>query len=154
MSAQNGFPRPGRREFRLLCRADICTGQHIYKTHLMPNRGSVIIMPRTCAAFRCLPLALALGTISQGWLVAQVAPSAAPGVTKLPSIIVTAQKEAQPLENTPVSMTAATRSFIEDSGIRYVNDAAMFAPNTVLTEFSARKLSNPRFRGIGASPNN
>ncbi len=30
----------------------------------------------------------------------------------------------------------------------------MFSPNTHFTEFSARKLSNPRMRGIGASPAN
>ena len=35
-----------------------------------------------------------------------------------------------------------------------VKDAAIYAPNTFFTEFSARKLSNPRFRGIGASPTN
>ena len=30
----------------------------------------------------------------------------------------------------------------------------MSAPNTYFTDFTARKLSNPRFRGIGSSPNN
>lgn len=73
---------------------------------------------------------------------------------RLPQVTVTAQKEAQPLQLTPASVTAATRAFLEDAGIQYVNDAAQFAPNTYLTEFSARKLSNPRFRGVGSSPNN
>ena len=75
-------------------------------------------------------------------------------VTKLPPVTVTAQKEAQPLQSAPVSVTPVTRSILEDSGARYVNDAAMFAPNVFMTEFSARKLSNPRFRGVGSSPNN
>lgn len=35
-----------------------------------------------------------------------------------------------------------------------VSDAADYAPNTFFHEFTARKLSNPRFRGVGSSPNN
>ena len=51
----------------------------------------------------------------------------------------------------PVPVTADT---ISDAKITTVHDAAGYAPNVVITEFSARKLSNPRFRGIGSSPNN
>ena len=43
---------------------------------------------------------------------------------------------------------------IADSGLRAITDAAIFAPNTVFTEFTARKVSNARFRGIGSSPAN
>ena len=35
-----------------------------------------------------------------------------------------------------------------------IREAAIYAPNTYFTEFTARKLSNPRFRGIGSSPAN
>ena len=38
--------------------------------------------------------------------------------------------------------------------MRSVSDAAVYAPNTFFNEFTARKLSNPRFRGIGSSPTN
>ncbi len=41
---------------------------------------------------------------------------------------------------------------MRDSGATIVSD--LFAPNVYFTEFTARKLSNPRFRGIGASPAN
>jgi iron complex outermembrane receptor protein len=41
---------------------------------------------------------------------------------------------------------------VRDSGAIVVSDLA--APNIYFTEFTARKLSNPRFRGIGASPAN
>jgi iron complex outermembrane recepter protein len=41
-----------------------------------------------------------------------------------------------------------------NAGIHVVSDAAIFAPNTYFTEWSARKLSNARFRGISSSPNN
>jgi iron complex outermembrane receptor protein len=118
----------------------------------MSNRVSV--SRQRHAVLRCFAFALALGVVSRGLLFAQAVPGGAPQPTKLPSIIVTSQKEAQALQDLPASVTATTRSLLEDSGVRYVNDAAMFAPNIALTEFSARKLSNPRFRGIGSSPNN
>ena len=35
-----------------------------------------------------------------------------------------------------------------------IGDASIYAPNTYFSDFTARKLSNPRFRGIGSSPAN
>ena len=54
----------------------------------------------------------------------------------------------------PVSVTAVSRDTIENAGIHIVSEAAIFAPNTFFTEWTARKLSNARFRGISSSPNN
>jgi iron complex outermembrane receptor protein len=75
-------------------------------------------------------------------------------VSTLPPVFVTAQKQTTEAQDTPVSVTAVTAKMIMDGGVMSVRDAASYAPNVVLTEFSARKLSNPRFRGLGASPNN
>ena len=72
----------------------------------------------------------------------------------LPTVIVTAQKEAADVKEVPASVTAVTAETITDSGLRAITDAAIFAPNTVFTEFTARKVSNARFRGIGSSPAN
>jgi iron complex outermembrane receptor protein len=74
--------------------------------------------------------------------------------TTLPTVIVTAQKEPADVKTVPASVTAVTDETIAAAGIRIVSDAAALAPNTVFTEFTARKLSNPRFRGIGSSPGN
>ncbi len=73
---------------------------------------------------------------------------------KLPTVTVTAQKEAQDKQKVPVSVTAVSENTLENAGIRIASEAAIFAPNTYFTEWSARKLSNARFRGIGSSPNN
>jgi iron complex outermembrane receptor protein len=86
-----------------------------------------------------------------------LAPSAAKGQTpaatfQLPPVIVTAQKEATQAQELPVSLTAFPAQTVRDSGAIVVSDLA--APNIYFTEFTARKLSNPRFRGIGASPAN
>jgi iron complex outermembrane recepter protein len=71
---------------------------------------------------------------------------------QLPPLIVTAQKEAADPQGLPVSLTPFSEQTIRDSGATIVSE--LFAPNVYFTEFTARKLSNPRFRGIGASPAN
>ena len=58
------------------------------------------------------------------------------------------------LRDVPGSVTAVTADTLNAAGVRIVSDAALFAPNVFFTEFTARKSSNPRFRGIGASPAN
>jgi len=87
----------------------------------------------------------------------------APGITqeddgtiriRLPTVTVRAEKEPENVQDAPVSVTAVTRQTMEDAGVRSVSDAAQYAPNTYFNEFTARKLSNARFRGIGSSPNN
>ncbi len=72
----------------------------------------------------------------------------------LPTVIVTAQKATADVKDVPASVTAVTAETIANSGIRNITEAAIFAPNTMFTEFTARKVSNARFRGIGSSPGN
>jgi iron complex outermembrane recepter protein len=81
------------------------------------------------------------------------AQSPAPSIT-LPPVIVTAQKEPADLQRLPVSATAVLADTILGAGIRITSDAALLAPNVHFTQFSARKLSNVRVRGIGSSPAN
>jgi iron complex outermembrane receptor protein len=76
------------------------------------------------------------------------------GRFKLPPIIVTAQKEPADAQTLPVSLTTVSDTAIATAGATTVREAAIYAPNVIFTDFTARKLSNPRFRGIGASPAN
>lgn len=76
------------------------------------------------------------------------------GPFKLPPIIVTAQKEPADAQRLPVSLTTVSDATIADAGASGIREAAIYAPNVIFTDFTARKLSNPRFRGIGASPAN
>src|SRR2546426_5768323 len=73
---------------------------------------------------------------------------------RLPTITVTAEKEPENIQDAPVSVTAVTADTLQSAGVRSVSEAGQFAPNVFFSEFTARKLSNPRFRGIGSSPNN
>ena len=73
---------------------------------------------------------------------------------ELPTVIVAVEKRPQDVLSVPVSVTTVQRETLQDAGMRYVNDAARVAPNVFVHEFSARKLSNPRFRGVGSGPSN
>jgi iron complex outermembrane receptor protein len=73
---------------------------------------------------------------------------------RLPVLTVTAEKEPEDVQQAPVSVTVVPAETLEQGEIRTVGDAARFAPNTFFHEFTARKLSNGYFRGVGASPSN
>jgi iron complex outermembrane receptor protein len=78
---------------------------------------------------------------------------AAPQVT-LPTVTVTAQKEPADQQTLPVSVSAIPSEWLRAARITWISDAVIFAPNAIVTEFTARKLSNPRVRGVGSSPAN
>ncbi len=81
------------------------------------------------------------------------APQAPPAVV-LPDVNVLAQKEPAKAQTLPISLTAITAEMLQRAGVMIVSDAAVQAPNVIFTEFTARKLSNARFRGVGSSPAN
>ena len=76
------------------------------------------------------------------------------GPFQLPPVTVTAQKEPADAQTLPVSVTAVSAEGLADAGVGLIRDAAIYSPNTHFSDFTARKLSNPRFRGIGSSPAN
>ncbi len=73
---------------------------------------------------------------------------------QLPVLTVTAQKELEDAQVAPVGVTVVPKALIDDANIRSVSEAGDYAPNVFFNEFSARKLSNARFRGVGSSPAN
>jgi iron complex outermembrane receptor protein len=104
-------------------------------------------------SFRRLPSPA--GCVMLALMIAPASARAQPAVrTTLPPITVTAQKVPEDQQQTPVSVSAVPGETLEDAGARSVSDAAILAPNTFFNEFTARKLSNPRFRGVGSSPTN
>jgi iron complex outermembrane receptor protein len=113
-------------------------------------------------AICCLLVALVLvptGSLAQTAARPQTTPAEEaaeepPLRVRMPDVTVTAQKEPEDKQRLPVSVTAVSSDTIRDANISIVSDAALYAPNTFFTELTARKLSNPRFRGIGSSPNN
>ncbi len=99
-------------------------------------------------------LALAL-VAAPSFVFAQGAQGAqAPPQITLPPVTVTAQKEPADPQQLPVSLTLVPLDALWNGGITTIGDASIYAPNTYFSDFTARKLSNPRFRGIGSSPAN
>ncbi len=76
-----------------------------------------------------------------------------PQVT-LPTVTVTAQKEPADPQQLPVSVTTVPLQLLWNGGMTTLGDASIYTPNIYFSDFTARKLSNPRFRGIGSSPAN
>ena len=110
---------------------------------------------------RCPILAIQLlGVLAWPAVLAGQSSGPAPGpgpndpALALPRIVVAAQKEPELAQNLPESVTALTAETVSDADLRAVGEGAVFAPNVRMAEFTARKLSNPYFRGIGSSPNN
>ena len=85
---------------------------------------------------------------------AQGTPASQVGPFQLPPVTVTAQKEPADVQALPVSVTAVSSRELADAGVNLVRDAGIYSPNTQFSDFTARKLSNPRFRGVGSSPAN
>jgi iron complex outermembrane receptor protein len=85
---------------------------------------------------------------------AQGAPATQVGPFQLPSVTVTAQKEPADPQTLPVSVTVVSSERLAEAGVTLVRDVAIYSPNTQFSDFTARKLSNPRFRGVGSSPAN
>ena len=77
-----------------------------------------------------------------------------PATVTLPTVTVTAQKEPADPQNLPVSVTLVPLEALWNGGMTTIGETSIYAPNTYFTDFTARKLSNPRFRGIGSSPAN
>jgi iron complex outermembrane recepter protein len=72
----------------------------------------------------------------------------------LPPVIVTADKVPADARELPVSVSAISGSLVERAGITSISEASLFSPNTHFADLSARKVSNPFIRGVGASPAN
>jgi iron complex outermembrane receptor protein len=107
-----------------------------------PNRWGVVVA------------GLFMGVFSHAAVYAQDTAPPPVGPIQLPTVTVTAQKEPADLQTVPVSVTAVSAATVANAGVNTVREASIYAPNVFFSDFTARKLSSPRFRGIGSSPAN
>jgi iron complex outermembrane receptor protein len=75
-------------------------------------------------------------------------------VVYLEDVVVVAAKDPLPAQEIPASVSALSGPMLEDSGVNLIGEAAGYAPNVNMVEFTDRALSQPYFRGIGSGPNN
>jgi len=69
-------------------------------------------------------------------------------------IVVTAQRRSQNIQDVPISITALTSSFIEDSGLTNVLDMSQYTPNVQINAVNDSRSTAVRIRGIGSDGNN
>jgi iron complex outermembrane receptor protein len=72
-------------------------------------------------------------------------------VTEIGTPLILAPKIAGNLLKLPLNVTVSDAEFISSAMVRTVNEAAIYAPNTLFVESTARRLSLPYVRGIGGS---
>jgi iron complex outermembrane recepter protein len=94
------------------------------------------------------------GALSQSAVLAQAQAQTPPPQITLPPVTVTAQKEPADPQKLPISVTAVPLEPLWNGGMTTIGDASIYSPNTYFSDFTARKLSNARMRGIGSSPAN
>jgi iron complex outermembrane receptor protein len=77
--------------------------------------------------------------------------STAAEVTDIEPAFILAPKLAGHLLKLPLSAAVTDAEFLTSAMIRTVNEAALYAPNTLFAESTSRRLSLPYVRGIGGS---
>ncbi|NQY97542.1 MAG: TonB-dependent receptor [Henriciella sp.] len=88
---------------------------------------------------------------------AQVSPNASDGAEeadkRLGTVTVTAQKRVQDVQDVPISISAYSGEFLEESGAQTLQDIALYSPNFLLP--SSSQLTNARIqiRGVGSVGN-
>lgn len=98
------------------------------------------------------------GTASAVVLVGLGASSAAQAqesdVQTVDSIIVTAQKREQNLQDVPVVVTAVGAKLLQDTGVRDIKDLTILTPGLTVTSTSSEASTTARVRGVGTVGDN
>ncbi len=79
--------------------------------------------------------------------------AAAPVAAQLEEIVVTATKRSESIQEVPISISAYTGDFIEDSDIRTLQELSLYAPNFTFATSSQPQNARISIRGIGSVGN-
>jgi iron complex outermembrane receptor protein len=72
---------------------------------------------------------------------------------RLDLIIVTAQKRSANIQEVPISISAYSADFIEDSGVETLQDIALYSPNLTIATSSQKTNQRISIRGVGSVGN-
>lgn len=70
------------------------------------------------------------------------------------TIIVTAQKREQSLQDVPMVVTAVSEQLLQDTGIKDIKDLSILTPGLLVTSTSNESVTTARIRGIGTVGDN
>jgi len=102
-------------------------------------------------------LACLLAVISGTGFAAEQEQAASDNTTRSATIeptVVTAEKQPAAAKDVPISLTVLDQLTLAEAGVFQIKDAADYAPNVHMSEFTARKTSFPFVRGVGSGPIN
>jgi iron complex outermembrane recepter protein len=85
---------------------------------------------------------------------AQQAEGPAAGGRTIETIIVTAQKREQSLQDVPIVVTAVSGQLLQDTGVKDIKDLTVLAPGLTVTSTSSEASTTARIRGIGTVGDN
>ncbi len=95
--------------------------------------------------------ALVLATVP-AW--GQQGASEAQETRTIDTIIVTAQKREQSLQDVPIVVTAISEQLLKDTGIKDIKDLTLLTPGLLVTSTSNESVTTARIRGIGTVGDN
>ena len=72
----------------------------------------------------------------------------------LETVVVTAQKREQNLQDVPITVTAIGAQLLQDSGVRDIKDLTLLTPGLLVTSSSNEVSTTARIRGIGTVGDN
>lgn len=100
---------------------------------------------------RAIVVALSVSTLPA---IAQDAGSGADSERTIESIIVTAQKREQSLQDVPIVVTAISEQLLKDTGVKDIKDLTLLTPGLLVTSTSNESVTTARIRGIGTVGDN
>jgi iron complex outermembrane receptor protein len=77
-----------------------------------------------------------------------------PGSRAIETIVVTAQKREQSLQDVPIVVTAVSSQLLQDAGVKDIKDLTLLTPGLIVTSTSNETVTTARIRGIGTVGDN
>lgn len=99
----------------------------------------------------------ALGTMVSVPIAAQEAaaiPAQEEDATTLATMMVTAQKREEALQDVPISITALPEELLRDTGVRDIKDLQLLVPGLTVTSTQSEAQTTARIRGVGTVGDN
>ncbi len=81
-------------------------------------------------------------------------PAAGPAPNTVDTIVVTAQKRKENLQDVPIVVTVVNRQLLQDSGVRDIKDLSKLTPGLTVTSTSSEAITTARIRGVGTVGDN
>jgi iron complex outermembrane recepter protein len=76
------------------------------------------------------------------------------GGRSIETIVVTAQKREQSLQDVPIVVTAVSGQLLQDTGVKDIKDLTLLTPGLIVTSTSNETVTTARIRGIGTVGDN